>query len=163
MSVPLPNITNQFRFSEEMTEDGITSYVRDMSFNEPFQAVKFERRNRKKEPETFYSTDPLITLHDYNIGVSFTINKYHKNCSITSIPILAYDSDKNFTDTLFNTDGSLVLRLKSPRSFLLLDSNYTYTGKRQINNIPSDIFISDRKKSFNETFTTEFAFSSVCF
>lgn len=158
ITLPTPNITKQFRFSEEITSNGHTSYINDLSYNEFFKVVRYERRNRYKEADTFYSRDPLITVHDYNIGVSFTINKNLGNCSITAIPVLSFDSDKNFTDSMFNVDGSYVIRLKSPKSFLLLDSDYVYTGERKVNNVPSDIFVSDRSSS-NKTFITEYAFS----
>lgn len=145
-----------------MTHNGITTYLKDLVYNQAYQAIRYERRNYRIESETFYSLDPLVTIHDYNIGVSFTINKYHRNCSITSIPVLSFDSDKNFTNNLFNAEGSYVIRLKSPKSFLLLDSDYVYTGKRKVNNVPADVFISDRRMfNGNKTFISEFAFSSV--
>lgn len=162
ITIPTPNITKQFRFSEEMTSNGHTSYIKDLSYNELFKVVKYERRNTIKEADTFYSRDPLINIHDYNIGVSFTINKNLGNCSITSIPVLSFDLDRNFTSSNLNLDGSYVIRLKSPASFLLLDSDYIYTGERKVNNVPSEIFISDRA-NLNQTIITEYAFSNSQF
>lgn len=142
-----------------MTSNGHISYIKDLSYNELFKVVRYERRNSIKEADTFYSRDPLINIHDYNIGVSFTINKNLGNCSITSIPVLSFDLDQNFTNSNVNLDGSYVIRLKSPESFLLLDSEYVHTGQRKVNNVPSDIFISDRG-NLNQTIITEYAFSN---
>ncbi len=62
---------------------------------------------------------------------------------------------------MFNSNGSFVIRLKSPESFLLLNSDYIYTGRRISNNIPSESYISDRTSlNNNKTFISEYSFSS---
>ncbi|CAF0773656.1 unnamed protein product [Brachionus calyciflorus] len=155
----LPQIPKQYRFSEEITNQAMTKYITNLNYNDLFKAVRYQRRNPRQEEETFYSTDPLTIIHDYNIGVSFALNKYHRNCSISAISVLNFDSDKNFTNSLYDSDGSYVIRLKSPESFLLLDSDYVYTGKRFVNNVPSDVYISDRSTR-NKSIISEFAFSS---
>ena len=100
-------------------------------------------------------------MHDYNIGVSFTMNKNLKNCSINPIPFNSFDEDGAFTQAQFEQDGSVIVKLKSPESFLSLDSDYIYTGRRYVNNIPSEIYISDRFSKSNKTYISEYAFSSV--
>ena len=156
-----PNITKQFSFSEESTQNQITTYIKDVTYDSVYNAVRYERRNYKKEPQTFYSLDPLVTVHDYNVGVSFTYNKHLENCTITPIPFLSDDEDEAFTQGLFEGDGSFVIRLKSPESFLLLDSDYVYTGRRFGNNVPTESYISDRSsKNNNRTFISEYQFSA---
>lgn len=93
--------------------------------------------------------------------VSFTYNRKYENCSITPIPFVSYDEDESYTEDLFNSNGSFVIRLKSPESFLLLNSDYVYTGRRFSNNIPSESYISDRTSlNNNKTFFSEYSFSS---
>ena len=161
MTRKLPNITKQFSFSEESSSKGVTTYIKDITYDSSFNAVRYERRNSKKEPLSFYSLDQLVTVHDYNIGVSFTHNINRGNCSITPIPFLSFDEDEAFTQDLFNGDGSFVIRLKSPESFLLLNSDYVYTGRRFSNNIPAESYISDRTSlNNNKTFISEYYFSA---
>ena len=104
----------------------------------------------------------FISLFKLPKKVSFTYNRRYENCSITPIPFVSYDEDESYTEDLFNSNGSFVIRLKSPESFLLLDSEYIYTGRRLSNNVPSESFISDRTSlsSNNRTFISEYSFSS---
>jgi len=43
--------------------------------------VRVEQRPFKQQGP-FFVSDPLITINDYNIGVSFNLNRNLKNCSI---------------------------------------------------------------------------------
>ncbi len=165
MTKKLPQINNykQFTFSQEETANGVTKYLTDFVYDLNYPAVKFQIRNSELEESTFWVKDPLIAVHDYNIGVSFTYNKNLKNCSITPISSSAIDEDSNYTSSLFNTDGSYVIKLKSPESLFSLDSNYVYTGQRKVANIPAEIYISDRTTFYDKLIITEFAFTSVIF
>jgi len=159
---PLPKIPNAFRYSEEITFGGITNYIRNLVYDLGYNAVRYEKRSTVASQETFYTTDYLTFVNDYNVGVSFVMNKKHGNCSITSIAANSIDNDQNYTETLLNSEGSFILRLKSPESFLLLDSDYVFTGSRRANNIPAYIYISDRSTN-QSSFISEFAFSDVYF
>ena len=70
VSKSTPNITKQFSFSEEQVQKNTITYIKDLSYDSVLNAIRYERRDNKKEPEAFYSRDPLITVHDYNVGVS---------------------------------------------------------------------------------------------
>ena len=160
MTKPLPKIPNAFRYSEEITFGGITNYIRNLVYDMGYNAVRYEKRNIIPSQDTFFTTDYLTFVNDYNLGVSFVLNKKHGNCSITSIAANSIDNDQNYTETLLNAEGSFILRLKSPESFLLLDSDYVFTGSRRANNIPAYIYVSDRSTN-RSSFVTEFAFSDV--
>ena len=110
-----------------------------------------------KTDTPFYVTDDLYIIHDYKIGVSFTMNRVHNNCSITSIPIDAFDEDSNYTNNIFTNNGYKVVKLKSPEALLGLDSKFSLTGKRNTNGIPTDTYISDRNKIENDVIS-EFSF-----
>jgi hypothetical protein len=73
-----------------------------------------------------------------------------------------FDFDRNFTQNQVNSGLGFSIKMKTINSILLLDSNYTFTGYRQVNYIPSDIFISERKDldTQNMQFIYEYAFSS---
>ena len=64
-----PNITKQFSFSEELVQKNTITYIKDLSYDSGLNAIRYERRDNNREPQAFYSRDPLITVHDYNIGV----------------------------------------------------------------------------------------------
>jgi len=76
VSKSTPNITRQFSFSEEQVQEKSITYIKDLSYDSVLNAIRYERRNSKKEPSTFYSRDPLITVHDYNVGVSNLFNQF---------------------------------------------------------------------------------------
>lgn len=162
---PIPDVPNQFRVSEELSSNGVTSYIRDVIYSEPHQIIRYERRNTKKEGSSFFSLEPLISIHDYNIGVSFTINKVFRNCTITPISISTFDSKYNFSNSLANVEEAYVIRLKSPKAFFQLDSDYQFSTSENLNGIQSDIFTSEFFKNTSSGMTNimnSFAFSSVC-
>ena len=82
-------------------------------------------------------------------------------CQIQSISTSSIDFDQQYTQSLLNTaDGNYVIRLRSAKSLLLLDSDYLQTGSRQINGIESNVFIS--KSIVGKTvFINEYAFPVV--
>jgi hypothetical protein len=160
-SKPMPKVQGQFKFSEEHVSNGAATYRKDVYYNQPLQFVRYERRNTRREPETFYSLDPLLSIHDFNIGVSFTINRNLGNCTVSPLTAFTFDEDKNYTNSV-SSNGAFIVRLKSPESFLLLDSEYVYMANRKINGIPSDVYISKRMSSKrNQSTLAEFSFSSV--
>ncbi len=164
-SKPAPKVQAQFKFSEEEVSNGAVTYRKNVYYNQPLQFVRYERRNTRREPETFYSTDLLLSIHDFNIGVSFTINRNLGNCTCSPLSTFTFDEDKNYTNSM-SANGAFIIRLKSPESFLLLDSEYIYAASRKINSMPSNVFISKRNTLKNNQSTSmlaEFAFSSVRF
>ena len=62
--------------------------------------------------------------------------------------------------TNFNDNDWFAFKLKSPESLLLLDSSYIYIGKRLVNNILCDIYMSNRSTDSYAIYT-EFAFADV--
>lgn len=122
--------------------------------------VRIDSKPITKDPQTFYVTDPLETINDYNIGVSFNYNKKLRNCSIIAIPAESLDEDTDYTSQLFNSTSSYIIKLRSPEALLGLDSDYIYTGSRVINDIPGDNFVSDRSNISGFPFTTEYVFTS---
>ena len=136
--------------------------MKEVYYNQPYQLVRYESRSVKPVPESFFSIDPLVSIHDFNIGVSFSINKNLRNCSFSALSTNSLDVDKNFT-MVNSVGGAYIVRLKSPESFLLLDSDYSYTGKHLVNNVQSNVYMSKRKFNKTDEAITEFSFSSVFF
>ena len=161
----IPEIPGEFRVSEEMTSNGVTSYIKDVIYSDKHQAIRYERRSSKEnDPLSFYQTDPLISIHDYNVGVSFTINKVISNCTISSISVLTFDAKYNFSNELMNVKEAYVLRLKSPKAFFQLDTDYTFESADIIEGIPANKFSSEFTKNISSQevkFNNNFAFSSV--
>ena len=132
-------------------------------YDEDLQAVRYEIRNfRPGDETTFNSTDPYLFIHDYNVGVSYGFNKKTRECTIKSLGSAfvqhSFDTNINFDDSY---DG-IAVKLKSPESLLMLDSTYIYVGKRLVNNVNSNVYMSNRSVGSinNPAFViTEFAFS----
>jgi len=154
-------------YSEELFKDGTVSYVRNLFYDETRQLVRYETRDRfqslfdnETEPIGFRD-DPIITINDFNIGVSYRINKNTDTCRIGQIRSSSIDLDQEYTQSLLNSaEGNYAIRLRSVKSLLHLDSEYIYTGNAKINGIGSDIFIS--KVQVGKTnIITDYAFPSV--
>lgn len=160
----LPDIPGDFRVSEELTSNGVTSYIKDVVYTDTHQAIRYERRSSQPNAASFYSTDPLVSVHDYNIGVSFTMNKERRNCSISPISVLTFDTQWNFSNTLMNVEEAYVIRLKSPKAFFQLDTPYQYSGEDSVSGVPAKVFTSEFDKNTTQGFikiNNAFAFSSV--
>jgi len=97
------------------------------------------------------------------VGVSYGLNKKNKKCYIKSLgsaSVVTFDTSLNLNNTNFNDNDWFAFKLKSPESLLLLDSTYIYIGKRVVNNILCDIYMSNRSKD-SDIIYTEFAFADV--
>ena len=97
--------------------------------------------------------DPITIIHDYNLGISIGINHILRNCSLKPLENNTFDSDANFTEVLLNQGLGFAVKIKSPESFLHLDSDYFYTGMGQAHSIYTDVFISNRTDKFGKDFT----------
>lgn len=168
VSRPIPHIEDgykRFLMSEEQVistgraDAAQVTYIKNYYYDEEYQAVRFDYRNLKKEEETFWTLDPITVIHDYNVGVAIGINRLHGNCSFKGISNTTFEEDSNYTNTEFNSDNSFIVRLKSGKSLLLLDGDYSYTGRRYIDNIPVVTYISERTL-FNQTLAVEYAFTA---
>lgn len=156
----IPGTPSHFRFSQEESVNGVTNHIHDLIYDSDRNMVRVEQRPFKQQGP-FFVSDPLITINDYNIGVSFNLNRNLKNCSIVSIADDSFDADTNFTISLFNETNNYVVQLKRPDSILSLDSDYIFTGKRRINNIPVDNYVSNRSYLIQSgTIIAEYTFAS---
>jgi hypothetical protein len=136
-------------YSEETVLGNTITYLKDIHYDSIVNMVKVELRDYSEQASPFYVTDPLLAIHDYNIGVSFTINEAIGNCSITPLTNSSFDSDSSFTASLMATNNSYVVRIKSPQALLQLDTPYVYTGRGRVNGVPVDRYVSDRSAFFD--------------
>ena len=97
--------------------------------------------------------DPLRIINDYNSGVSYYINELLGNCSYRPIGTGSFgnDNDQNYTDQNANQGFGFSVRLKSPSSFLFLDSDYVFMGERFENEMPVDVFITNRTDKIGDS------------
>lgn len=134
---------------------------KDFIFDEDLQLVKLEYRNKKKEATTFYSTDPLTMIHDYNIGVTFAYNHLLRNCTIAGITNSSFDEDAEFTNSLEN-EHSYYVRMRSAKSVLFLDREYVYTGERYSSEgLRVKTFLSNVTNEFKTNTVIDYKFTSV--
>ena len=69
------------RIKNIQNRKGLTSHIHDLIYDSDRNMVRVERRPFKEEKH-FFVSDPLININDYNIGVSFNINRNLKKCYI---------------------------------------------------------------------------------
>jgi hypothetical protein len=96
------------------------------------------------------------------LGVQYGINQIIGNCSIRGIQSDDFGEDSQFTATYNQSGLGFAIRIRSPESFLDLDSVYIHTGKRTVNGIKSDVYISNRSDFKINTFY-EYTFSEAKF
>ena len=122
--------------------------------------VRMMYRNKKREASSFYTTDPLTIIHDYNIGVSFAYNHILRNCTITGITNSSFDEDAEFTHTLEN-EHSYYVRMKNAESVLFLDREYVYTGERYNEGMRVKSYLSNVTNDFKTNTVIDYQFSAV--
>ena len=63
-----------------------------------------------------------------------------------------------------NVDEAYVIRLKSPKAFFQLDTDYQYSGQDLASGIPAEVFTSEFEKNTSQgvvQINNAFAFSAV--
>lgn len=149
-----PKVSARYAYSEELIqvdevqEGGTVSYLKKIYYDSELKLVRYEVRNKVADETTFNVKDPLIIIHDYNIGIAYGINKIYGNCSVQALSNSSFDSDSNYTSSMVEQGLGFAVQLKNPESFLHLDSVYIYTGQRMKNGIPVDVFISNRTDKY---------------
>ena len=166
---PPSDIPQIFSYSEEIFKEQSISYIRNLFYDETLKLVRYETRdrftsifNQNQTESVSFGDDPIVYVNDYSIGVSYRFNKNTDACRIDSISTSSIDFDQQYTESLLNSaDGNYIIRLRSAKSLLQLDSDYIFTGSRMINGISSNVFIA---KSFvgKIPFINEYAFPVVC-
>jgi hypothetical protein len=147
-------------YSEETVFGQTITYLKDLHYDSTVNMVKVELRDYRKQDSPFYVTDPLLAIHDYKIGVSFTINEALGNCTITPISNTSLGSDTAYAASLLAANNSYVIRIKSPEALLQLDTPYVYTGKDDVYGVTVDRYVSDRSALFKTPLFAEYTFAS---
>jgi hypothetical protein len=125
------------------------------------KAIRYETKSIERNPVTFNVLDPLLFISDYSIGVQYALNKNLGNCSIRGIQNSNdFGEDFEFEKDLMASGLGFAIQLKNPESFLQLDADYIYTGKRQVNGISADKYIAS-KMVFDIEQILEYSFSIV--
>ena len=124
--------------------------------------MRYEARDTRQTLISFFSKDPITYISDYTLGIQYGINQIIGNCSIRGLLSDDFGEDSQFTATYNQSGLGFAIRIRSPDSFLDLDSIYIHTGKRTFNGIKSDVYISNRSDFKLNTFY-EYAFSEPKF
>ena len=127
------------------------------------QLIRYETRDNfgpDNDTTITYNKDPIITVNDYNIGVTYKLNANTASCIYEPISAASIDFDKNFTQNLIDSGNGYAIRMRSAKSLLQLDADYIFTGQRTVNGIFSDVFIT-KAKIGKMDFVTEYAFPAV--
>ncbi|CAH1772789.1 unnamed protein product [Owenia fusiformis] len=157
---PLPNLPKAFSYREEIVSPDTTNIqFADVYYDYNYKLVRFDNRNPVVAPP-YYTTGPIVEIHDYTTGVSYARDVDNGNCTIAALT-------DNFDNTLSpvnrTKDPGYVLRMRRPLELLFLDDTYVYIGKRIIRSVPCDVFSSRRSDfklpdtpAFNTTFEIYF-------
>ncbi len=107
-----------------------------------------------------FTKEPSLYINDYNIGVAYVFNENTGKCESRSVSPYTYASDQTYTQQMIDNGNGFVIRLKSPKSLLHLDSDFVFTGKRVLNEMPTSVFVSSTTNA-KINVTNEYAFSDV--
>jgi hypothetical protein len=133
-------------------------------YNSLYKLVRYDMQNAQIDDDTFNSQDPLVIIHDFNVGVAYGINKKFGNCSCKALTNNTFDEDAVLTQTWWNMGFGYELSLKTPEQFLELDADYAYTGQRKNRGIETNVFLGKKIRNYgNDNFETinEYLFSIV--
>jgi len=117
--------------------------------------IRYEMENSTQKDST--STDSLIYISDYSLGVQYVKNKNLGSCLIRGIRY--WGTDVGFE----NEQIDQVTQLKSPENFLNLDQDYIKIGTRLVNGFLSDKFIALKQpdKDIQQNVFYEYSFSNA--
>lgn len=149
---PLPNVNVRYAYSEEIVRTKTLTNLKRIYYDSLFQLVRYDNRNTRREIETFFVLDPIVSIHDYSTGIGYHINQNLGNCTRRGLGYgefgFDFGADRNFTAQSISQGLGISVKIKSPSSFLSLDSNFTFMGERFENEVPVDLFISSVTEEF---------------
>lgn len=132
-SQDLPPIPRQFSFLMETVNsltNGIEGFITRTREAYDIDAGLFK--------QTANTNNGLITqLDDFQTGIRYTINEFNRTCFVDKIDPAGIDA---------TSDQNGFVTIRNPEEFFDFDNaNYTYTGKRKINGVNTDVWIAYRK------------------
>ncbi|CAH1780325.1 unnamed protein product [Owenia fusiformis] len=151
VTIPPPEIPQSFSFKMEVIGGdalSVNNIKEWYDFKQNLFRVDVSMPNLYK--------NPIEVIHDYSTGVSYVIDKVMGNCSYSPIGQFARDGVPDPNDPT-------LIRIRDPREFFRLDSNYTYEGQRVVRDVKSDVWIGVRPMMnlFNLTYEWYFTQKDV--
>ena len=120
---------------------------------------KFEIKNKLKQNVTLGTTDPLLFMNDFSIGLQYVINKKTGKCTLLPLKRnikISFDQSKfNITDNL-KQSIEFAFQLQSTKSFIKNGTTYVFTKMEERNGVYSEIYVSKTDQG-----VYEYAFSNV--
>lgn len=143
--VPRPSLTSQFSCRLEIVctrHNLVNTY--DLWYDSLSKLIRVDRRDATAGPP-YYSPFTITTIHDFNKGVAYNIDRQRGNCSVTPIPVDNFNGFHQPVNlTLVNITGIEILTLKNPEQMFYLDPTYVFTGQKTVRGILCNVFESKR-------------------
>lgn len=130
----LPGIPRQFSFLMETTNSFNLNGIEGL-ITKTREAYDTDARLFKQTLNG--NNDRITLLDDYYTGIRYIISEFNGTCFVDKI-------DPAGIDAIVDQNGFVTIR--NPEEFFDFDNaNYTYTGKRKINGVNTDVWIASRK------------------
>lgn len=154
LTKPAPTIPDRFFFHGAVTIpyfSSVTNY--DMWYDTQYKLARIDYKMPKYVPR---GTDDYSTLiEDYNMGVSYYIDRTKTKCSIQGVQPEFTIANLNYS---FSSSGeqAFFYQMKTPQQFFLLDNLYEYVGQRAVDSMMCDVYITQMYADFlNGTYNFE--------
>ncbi|XP_070195502.1 uncharacterized protein [Littorina saxatilis] len=138
-----PMINNHFYYREEISnpgnDDGDFPMISesDIWYDYDLQLVRFDERTVPAGVSADFSmsSGPFRVIHDYGVGVQYTIAVDMNECSVDPIPL-----DSKGFDAVYNITRQTLGMRKPMQFFNLNETTYLYAGQRLARGQQCDVF-----------------------
>ncbi|KAL8606387.1 hypothetical protein ACOMHN_020541 [Nucella lapillus] len=143
--VKLRGLTGQFSYRvETVFPRQHLADVYDVWYDSVSKLVRLDRRD-VGAGAPFYSPFTITTIHDYNTGISYSVDSNRGNCTVGRIPFNGtFDGQAVNLTQATTSAGVYALGMKTPLTLFHLDGTYTFTGQKTVRGILCDVFESKR-------------------
>ncbi|XP_048758881.2 uncharacterized protein LOC125668617 isoform X1 [Ostrea edulis] len=134
----VPVIKDFFSYSQEIVIPQYGQvFVSKVWYSQDYKLVRYDFHNTKPTGP-FYSTNPMTTIHDYNTGIQYALDRFYENCTMSAIQPGAFDSTLDFSELI--TRGSYVVKLKSPMDVFHLTPQMRFIGQRTVRDFLTNVY-----------------------
>ncbi|XP_064626252.1 uncharacterized protein LOC135486967 [Lineus longissimus] len=159
----IPHLPEQFSYRMEITLISLDFPIKVVEYKDAWydyskQLIRLDYRTYEKGVTE--NNNPITEIHDFNTGVSYSIDKVQDKCTISSIS--SSSADNTFDPSQVDADNALVITMKDPMQLFYLTLDYNYIGKSVLRGIICHVFIAEfeYKPAGNGSSRFEYYFSS---
>ncbi|XP_061182284.1 uncharacterized protein LOC133190610 [Saccostrea echinata] len=134
----VPVIKTFFSYNQEIVIPQYGQvFVSKVWYSQDYKLVRYDFHN-SKPTNPYYSTNPMTVIHDFNTGIQYALDRFYENCTMSAIQPGAFDSTLDFAELI--TDGSYVVKLKSPMDIFHLTPQMRFIGQRTVRDFLTNVY-----------------------